>query len=73
MIESKFWEFRKTRVFQQSHISGKQVFNKKYHADGPSGYVNVILAGPFAQKSTIRQSTHVVLENILKDFMNYEW
>lgn len=50
--------------------SGKQVFNKKYHADGPSGYGRVFLAGAFAQKSAIRQSTHVVLENILKDFMN---
>ncbi|OHB48278.1 MAG: hypothetical protein A2099_06820 [Planctomycetes bacterium GWF2_39_10] len=56
--------------FVIENISGKQVFNKKYHADGPSGYVNVILAGPFAQKSAIRQSTHVVLENIFKDFMN---
>lgn len=56
--------------FVIENTSGKQVFNKKYHADGPSGYVQVILAGPFAQKSAIRQSTQVVLENILKDFMN---
>lgn len=56
--------------FVIENTSGKQVFNKKYHADGPSGYVKVILAGPFAQKSAIRQSTHVVLANILKDFMN---
>lgn len=42
---------------------------KKYHADGPSGYGRVLAGGAFAQKSAIRQSTHVVLENIFKEFM----
>lgn len=55
--------------FVVESLTGKQVFSKKYHADGPSGFGRVIAAGAFAQKSAIRQSTHVVLENIFKDFM----
>lgn len=57
-------------AFVIENSSGKQVFDKSYHADGPSGYGRVIAVGAFAQKSAIRQSTHVVLENIFKDFMN---
>lgn len=56
--------------FVVENATGKQVFSKKYHVDGPSGYGRVIAAGAFAQKSAIRQSTHVVLENIFTDFMN---
>lgn len=49
--------------------SGKRLVDRKYHADGPSGFGRVILGGAFAQKSAIRQSTHVVMEKIFKDFM----
>lgn len=42
---------------------------KKYHADGPSGMGRVLAAGVFAQKSAIRQSTHVAMENIYKGLM----
>ena len=49
--------------------SGKKLVDKKYHADGPSGYGRVFAGGAFAQKSAIRQSTHVVMENIFKEFM----
>lgn len=57
--------------------SGKKLVEKKYHSDGPSGFGRVFAAGAFAQKSAIRQSTHVVMEKIFKDFMvdfssNYE-
>lgn len=47
----------------------EQVLNKKYHADGPSGLGMVAAVGVFAQKSAIRQSTHVVLENILRQLL----
>jgi hypothetical protein len=43
-----------------------EVLKKEYSADGPSGYGRVLAAGAFAQKSAIRQSTHVVFENIFK-------
>jgi hypothetical protein len=49
--------------------SGKQVLSKSYHADGPSGFGRVIAGGVFAQKSAIRQSTHVALEIIFKNLM----
>lgn len=57
--------------------SGKKLVDKKYHSDGPSGFGRVFAGGAFAQKSAIRQSTHVVMEKIFKDFMvdfasNYE-
>jgi hypothetical protein len=54
-------------TFAIENTSDKQLFNKTYHEDGPSGYGRVIFAGAFAQKSAIRQSTHVVLENIFKN------
>lgn len=50
--------------------SGKEVYRKKYHADGPSGFGTVLGFGAFEQKSAIRQSTHVVMENIFKALMN---
>lgn len=50
-------------------IFGKQVFNKEYHADGPSGFGRVFTGGAFAQKSAIRQSTHVVMETIFKNLL----
>jgi len=49
-----------------SNPSGKQVFRKNYPEDGPSGFGRVIAAGAFTQKSAIRQSTHVVLENTFR-------
>ncbi len=49
--------------------SGEKTFNKKYRADGPSGYGRFFLGGAFAQKSAIRQSTDVVLKDIFKSFM----
>ncbi|MEK6758849.1 MAG: hypothetical protein AABY51_03680 [Deltaproteobacteria bacterium] len=49
--------------------SGRKLVDKKYHSDGPSGFGRVFAAGAFAQKSAIRQSTHVVMEKIFKDFM----
>lgn len=57
-------------TFVIENSSGKVVFRKTYHADGPSGYGRVFAAGAFAQKSAIRQSTHVVMENIFKNFMD---
>lgn len=57
-------------AFVVENSSGKQVFSKTYHADGPSGYGRIIAAGAFAQKSAIRQSTHVVMENIFSNFIN---
>ncbi len=49
--------------------NGKEVLNKKYSQDGPSGFGRVFAAGAFAQKSAIRQSTHVVFENIFKNLV----
>lgn len=49
---------------------GAKLFSKKYHADGPSGYGRVFMGGAFAQKSAIRQSTHVVMEDIFKRLMD---
>lgn len=55
--------------FVIENSSGKQVLSKSYHADGPSGFGRVIAGGVFAQKSAIRQSTHVALEIIFKNLM----
>lgn len=55
--------------FVIDNSSGKQVFNKTYHADGPSEAGKVFAGGVFAQKSAIRQSTHVALETIFKNFV----
>ena len=49
--------------------SEKQLFNKKYHADGPSELANVFWGGVFVQKSAIRQSTDVALQTILRDLL----
>jgi hypothetical protein len=49
---------------------GEDVFSKKYHADGPSGTGRVFVGGVFAQKSAIRQSTHIVMETIFKSLMS---
>jgi hypothetical protein len=49
---------------------GTELFRNNYRADGPSGYGRVLFAGAFAQKSAIRQSTHVVMETIFKNFMD---
>lgn len=49
--------------------SGNKLVDKKYHSDGPSGFGRVFAGGAFAQKSAIRQSTHVVMEKIFRDFM----
>ena len=57
-------------TFTIENSQGHELLNKKYHADGPSGFGRVIMAGPFAQKSAIRQSTHVVLENIFTHLMD---
>lgn len=57
-------------TFVIENSSGGEVFSKKYHADGPSGYGRVFAAGAWAQKSAIRQSTHVVMENIFKELMD---
>lgn len=57
-------------VFNIENSSGKEVLNKKYHADGPSGFGRVFAGGPFAQKSAIRQSTHVVMETIFKNLVD---
>ncbi|HBO69769.1 MAG TPA: hypothetical protein DD658_06395 [Deltaproteobacteria bacterium] len=46
--------------------AAKEVLNKKYPEDGPSGFGRVLAGGAFAQKSAIRQSTHVVFENTFK-------
>ncbi len=51
-------------------MSGTKLFSKEYHADGPSGGGRVFAAGAFGQKSAIRQSTHVVMETIFKNFMD---
>lgn len=49
---------------------GAELFNNQYHADGPSGAGRALMGGAFAQKSAIRQSTHVVMETIFKNFMD---
>jgi hypothetical protein len=46
-----------------------EVFNKKYHEDGPSGAGRVFGGGVFAQKSAVRASTHSVMENIFGRFL----
>jgi hypothetical protein len=56
-------------AFNIENAMGRQVFDKKYHEDGPSGAGKVAMGGVFAQKSAIRQSTHVVLENIFKKLL----
>jgi len=56
-------------TFVLKNSLGKQVFNKKYHADGPSGMGRVTVGGVFAQKSAIRESTHVVMETIFKNLV----
>jgi hypothetical protein len=55
--------------FVIENSSGKQVLSKSYHADGPSGFRRVIAGGVFAQKSAIRQSTHVALETIFRNLI----
>ncbi len=57
-------------TFVIENSQDNEVFRKKYHADGPSGYGRVLAAGALAQKSAIRQSTHVVMENIFKELMD---
>jgi len=57
-------------TFSVEDLTGKGVFNKKYHSDGPSGYGRVLAGGAFAQKSAIRQSTNVVLETIFKNLVS---
>jgi len=56
-------------VIDVNGANGEKTFNKKYNSDGPSGYGRVFIAGAFAQKSAIRQSTDVVLKDIFKRFM----
>jgi hypothetical protein len=48
---------------------GAPLFEKSYTEDGPSGYGRVFAGGAFAQKSAIRQSTHVVLETMFRKFV----
>lgn len=56
-------------AFSIENAAGGVVFDKKYHEDGPSGAGRIFVGGVFAQKSAIRQSTHVVLENIFKKLL----
>ena len=56
--------------FVVQNNGGTAVFTKKYNAIGPSGGGRVAFGGAFAQKSAIRQSTHVALETIFRNFMN---
>lgn len=56
--------------FAVESAGGSELFNNEYHADGPSGAGRAIMGGAFAQKSAIRQSTHVVMETIFKNFMD---
>lgn len=55
--------------FSIENAIGRQVFNKKYFEEGPSEFGRVIVGGVFTQKSAIRQSTHIVLENIFKKLL----
>jgi len=48
---------------------GKQLFSNKYSEVGPSEFGRVIGGGVFAQKSAIRQSSHVALEKIFGNFV----
>jgi hypothetical protein len=57
-------------TFAVESPGGTEIFRNKYHADGPSGMGRVLFGGAFAQKSAIRQSTHVVMETIFKDFVD---
>jgi len=42
---------------------------EKFHEDAPSGMGRVVAGGVFAQKSAIRESTHVVTEIIFRNLM----
>jgi hypothetical protein len=50
--------------------AGREVLRKNYPEDGPSGFGRVIAGGAFAQKSAIRQSTQVVLENTFRKLVD---
>jgi TolA-binding protein len=56
-------------AFSIENTMGRQVFEKKYHEEGPSEMGKIAVGGVFAQKSAIRQSTNVVLENIFKKLL----
>jgi hypothetical protein len=53
-----------------STATGREVLKREYAEDGPSGFGRILAAGAFAQKSAIRQSTHVVFENMFKSLRN---
>lgn len=53
-----------------STATGREVLKQEYAEDGPSGFGRILAAGAFAQKSAIRQSTHVVFENLFKRLRN---
>ncbi len=57
-------------TFIVESFSGKELLKNNYPADGPSGYGRILLGGAFAQKSAIRQSTHVVMETIFNSLMD---
>jgi len=55
-------------TFTVEDSKGKQLFSNKYSEVGPSEFGRVIGGGVFAQKSAIRQSSHVALEKIFGNF-----
>jgi hypothetical protein len=56
-------------TFTVEDSKGKQLFRNKYSEVGPSEFGRVIGGGVFAQKSAIRQSSHVALEKIFGNFV----
>lgn len=57
-------------TFNIENSLGNLVFDKTYHADGPSGFGRVAVGGVFAEKSARRQSTHAVMVTIFNNFMD---
>jgi hypothetical protein len=56
-------------TFTVEDSKGKQLFSNTYSEVGPSEFGRVIGGGVFAQKSAIRQSSHVALEKIFGNFV----
>jgi hypothetical protein len=56
-------------TFIVEYSKGKQLFSNTYGEVGPSEFGRVIGGGVFAQKSAIRQSSHVALEKIFGNFV----
>ncbi len=65
----KTWIAYCTIYIVVENSAGKELFKKRYNSTGPSGFSRVFASGVFAMKYTIRQSTHIALETIFKNFV----